>query len=84
MNCGSSKPSAAAGCLAGQLLAAKLNLAAGTDPCITQTVAQADALLRSIGYAGPSGAYKLSAEQRAEAIALKDALDIYNNGGGCG
>ena len=36
-----------------------------------------------INYTGPSGTYSLTSVQRNLAIALKDALDKYNNGGGC-
>ena len=36
-----------------------------------------------ITYTGPTGNYTLSAAQRAEAILLKDAMDKYNNNGGC-
>ncbi len=83
MNCGTSSQNGAAGCLAGQLLAAKLNVKNGAGTCIAPTIADADAFLVSINYVGPSGTYSLSAAQRALAIQLKDALDRYNNGLGC-
>jgi IgGFc binding protein/Divergent InlB B-repeat domain/Bacterial Ig-like domain (group 1) len=83
MNCGTSSQNGAAGCLAGQLLAAKLNVKNGAGTCIAPTIANADAFLVSINYVGPSGTYSLSAAQRALAIQLKDALDKYNNGLGC-
>ena len=90
MNCSSSKPSALIGCLAGQLLAAELNLANASDPCIKPTVNKANSFLSAgtvtaggrtatgINYTGPSGTYTLSAAQRAVAETLKNALDLYN------
>jgi len=83
LNCGKSSPNNAVGCLAGQLLAAKLNVKNGAGTCIAQTVASADAFLFSIGYTGPNATYTLTATQRAQAIQLKDLLDTYNNGVGC-
>ncbi len=93
MNCGSSKDQDAVGCLAGHLLATKLNLANGSLACpsILQAVANADALLKGqvvsgvtgINYTGPSGKYTLTASQRALAISLKTALDRYNNNLSC-
>ncbi len=80
--CGHGQSADALGCLAGHLLAAKLNLANGADPCIGPVVGQADAFLRSLGYAGP-GTYSLSSSQRETALTLKNKLDAYNNGGGC-
>lgn len=82
MSCGEGQPNGALGCLAGQLLAAKLNVANGADPCIGAVTDKADGLLRSKGYAGP-GAYSLTPEERAMALSLKDLLANYNNGGGC-
>ena len=84
MNCGSNKAKSAVGCLAAQLLAAKLNIANGSDQCIAEVVTQADALLSKIGYSGSSASYELTADQRAQAIALKNVLDTYNKAGGCG
>jgi hypothetical protein len=91
MNCSSSSSQGAIGCLAGHLLATKLNLANGSSTCITGTVANADAFLKGqvvmgvtgISYTGPSGTYALTAAQRTLAISLKDKMDTYNNGGGC-
>jgi hypothetical protein len=89
-NCSSSKAGDLIGCLAAQLLAAKLNLANASDPCIQPTVTKAGAFLSGgtvtaggvtatgITYTGP-GTYTLSASQRAVAETLKDALDKYNN-----
>jgi hypothetical protein len=90
-NCSSSKASDLISCLAAQLLAAKLNLANASDPCIQPTVTKADAFLSGgtvtaggvtatgVTYTGPSGTYTLSASQRAVAETLKNALDKYNN-----
>ena len=89
MNCSNSGSNStqnqnAAGCLAGHLLAAELNVANGAPTCISTTIADANAFLISIGYTGPSGNYSsLSSAQRAQAIGLKNALDAYNNGLGC-
>jgi hypothetical protein len=95
MNCSSSKNGDLIGCLAGQLLAAKLNLANASSPCITSTVNKADAFLSGgtvtaggrtatgVNYTGPSGTYTLSANQRAVAETLKNALDKYNNNKAC-
>jgi hypothetical protein len=49
----------------------------------TPTVAFAGITATGINYTGPSGAYSLTSVQRNLAIALKDALDKYKNGGGC-
>ena len=90
-NCGSSKPGDAIGCLAGQLLAAELNLANAASPCIQPTVNKASSFLKGgtvtvagttatgINYVGPSGTYTLNANQRTVAIKLSTALDAYNN-----
>jgi hypothetical protein len=93
MNCSSSKPNDAIGCLAGHLLATKLNLANGSLACpgILQAVADADAFLKGqtvngvpgINYVGPSGSYTLTAAQRNLAVSLKTALDRYNNNISC-
>ncbi len=95
MNCSSSSANGAIGCLSGHLLATKFNLKNGSDSCIQGVVDKADAFLKAqsvtyggytatgVNYTGPSATYTLSATQRSLAIALKDALDKYNNGGGC-
>jgi hypothetical protein len=83
MNCGNHSAQNAVGCLAAQLLAAKLNVKNGAGTCIAPTIAEADAFLVSVGYTGPSGTYTLTSDQRDHAIDLKDALDAYNNGLGC-
>src|SRR6185503_12411557 len=89
MNCSSSKPNDAIGCLAGHLLATNLNLANGSLACpgILQAVADADAFLKGqtvngvpgINYVGPTGTYTLTAAQRALVVSLKTLLDRYNN-----
>jgi hypothetical protein len=90
-NCSSSKAGDLIGCLAAQLLAAELNLANASDPCIQPTVTKAEEFLSGgtvtvggvtatgVNYTGPSGTYTLSASQRAVAETLKNALDRYNN-----
>ena len=83
MNCGNSGPQNAVGCLAGQLLAAELNVDNGSSPCITPTISQANAFLTSIGYIGPTGTYKLTPAQRATAVSLSDTLSTYNSRGTC-
>ncbi|HXQ36574.1 MAG TPA: hypothetical protein VN843_21355, partial [Anaerolineales bacterium] len=92
MNCSSSKPNDAIGCLAGHLLAAKLNVANGAgNACIAAVITKANNFLKSmvvdgvtgINYVGPTGNYTLSAAQRTLTISLKDALDKYNNNLGC-
>jgi len=93
MNCSSTKAQDAIGCLAGHLLATKLNLANGSLACpsILQAVADADAFLKGqtvngvpgINYTGPSGSYTLTAAQRNLVISLKTKLDNYNNNSSC-
>jgi hypothetical protein len=95
MNCGSAQPNVAVGCLAGHLLAAKLNVKNNADECIQPVIDKADAYLEGqsvtyggitatgVNYTGPAATYTLPDDERALAIALKDALDKYNNGGGC-
>jgi|GEM_PF-6472539 len=89
-NCSKSKAADAIGCLAGHLLTAELNLAAGIAARGVADVARADRFLRAesvdgivgIRYAGP-GTYALGKVQRSLALSLKNALDAYNNGLGC-
>jgi hypothetical protein len=83
MNCSSSKDQDAVGCLAGHLLAAKLNRANGSLACIDPVIAQADAFQLSINYSGPGAKYTLTPAQRSTAISLKTALDQYNNNISC-
>jgi hypothetical protein len=74
----------AVGCLAAQLLAAKLNVKNGSSNCINPTIALADAFLIGISYIGPGGTYSgITSAQRAYAITLKTALDNYNKGLSC-
>jgi hypothetical protein len=94
-NCSGSKTNDAIGCLAGQLLAAELNLANGASPCIQPTVDKATSFLKGgtvtvggttatgVNYVGPSGTYTLNANQRAVALALALALDAYNQNKSC-
>jgi hypothetical protein len=85
MNCSNSSTSTqnAVGCLAGHLLAAKLNVANGSSTCIAPIITAADTFLTSIGYTRPTGTFTLTADQRATAISLKSTLDAYNNTGTC-
>jgi len=91
MNCSSTKPNDAIGCLAGHLLAAKLNVANGALACIQPIIDQADTFLSGgtvngvpgITYLGPTGTYKLTTAQRNMAISLKTKLDTYNNNISC-
>lgn len=69
--------------LAAQLLAAKLNVAAGASTCsaVTTAITQADALLVTVGYAGPpSSLIGPKGAHRAVALSLASTLDNYNNG----
>jgi hypothetical protein len=87
---GKNKANDAAYELAAQLLAAKLNLAAGAETCtaVQQAVINGQALLDTINFTG-SGDYlgpkvkgsKLT--QRNQALALATTLDQYNNGNLC-
>jgi hypothetical protein len=90
-NCSSSSSQDAIGCLAGQLLAAELNLANFANQCIQPTVNKANTFLKGgtvtvkgktaagVNYIGPTGTYTLNATQRAIAVALSNALNAYNN-----
>jgi hypothetical protein len=84
-NCSNATTSSqnAVGCLAAQLLGAKLNVANSSNPCINSTIASADAFLTSIAYIGPTGTYSLTSAQRTTALNLQAALTKYNQGGGC-
>lgn len=85
MNCGNSGSQNAFGCLAGQLLAAKLNVANGApNSCIGATIMSADSLLESYapgGYVGPTGTYTLTSSQRSAALGLATTLSNYNMNG---
>lgn len=82
VNCSNSSAQNAAGCLAGQLLVAELNLANGaaSPACATTAVSQANSYLIAIGYSGPTGTYSLTASQRLTAVSLASTLDNYNSG----
>lgn len=74
--------------LAKQLVATRLNLAAGTDDaCIAGVVADADAWLTAhpvgSGVTGGSAAWTTVADGGEGGEDLKDALDDYNNGRSC-
>jgi hypothetical protein len=83
----SSKTSAGINCLAAQLLAAELNVANNASNCADGIIADANTFLSGgtvdgvtgVVYTGPK-TYTVTAAQRAEAISLKTALDMYNNG----
>ncbi|MFL5963935.1 MAG: hypothetical protein ACJ757_13695 [Gaiellaceae bacterium] len=97
MNCANSNY--AISCLAGHLLAAEYNIANKSNPCISGVITSANAFLTnptatsvtyggytatSMNYTGPQPSYSgLTSAQRSLALALKNALDKYNNGGGC-
>jgi len=85
MNCSNTKAQNAVGCLAGELLTAKLNIANGgpTPTCVTSAISSADALLTTVGYTGLSGTYTLTSAQRQQAVSLASTLDTYNSTGTC-
>jgi hypothetical protein len=71
----------ALGGLAGQLLAAELNVAGGGGaPCVQAAISHANALLSSLFYVGPGPSYNLASWQRQDAIALGTTLANYNSG----
>lgn len=72
------KCSAPVNCLAGHLLAAQLDVANGSSACIQSTIDDANAFLTSVSYTGP-GSYTLTSTQKAQALALEQALDSYTN-----
>ena len=85
MNCSTGMQTSqdALGCLAGHLLAAKLSVASGADPCISDIITMADNLLIMESYVGPSGSYSLPLAIRRLAITLSSILDVYTNRRGC-
>lgn len=85
MDCGASKDLGVIGCLAGQLLAAKLNVKNGSSNCINSLITQAEAILVAAGYQGPGQPLTtpLTGSQRQTAERLSAKLDRYNNGKGC-
>jgi hypothetical protein len=69
--------------LAAQLLAAKLNIAAGASTCtsVNTAIAHADSLLSGIGYTGPGSTTVAAGNpKRADFLATASLLDQYNNG----
>ncbi len=66
--------------MAAQLLAAKLNFAAGATQCVAATtaVSQAQSLLATIKFDGVNHD-KMSASQTTQANTLGTTLDNYNN-----
>jgi hypothetical protein len=69
--------------LAAQLLAAKLNVAAGASTCasVTNAIAHADSLLVQIGYSGPpSSKVGPGSPLRSDFLSTAALLDNYNNG----
>jgi sugar lactone lactonase YvrE len=84
-NCGV-KTGDAVGCLAGQLLVAKLNIADGVaSGCITTTVTNAHTFLTApptgtVNYTGP-GSYTLTKSQRRTALDMVDSLVTFNTSG---
>ena len=72
------KCSAPANCLAAHLLAAELDMAAGSATCILPVVNDANALLSSIGYHGVAN-YTLTSAQATQALSDEVALDNYTN-----
>jgi hypothetical protein len=66
------------GCLAGQLLATELNVANGGSTCIAPVIAQANALLVTIGYNGP-GTGSVTSAQAAQAKSLASQLAAYSS-----
>ena len=67
-----------ANCLAGHLLAAELDVAGGSAPCIQSTINDANAFLSGIGYNGVAS-YSLTGAQKNQALSLETALDDYTN-----
>lgn len=72
------KCSAPVNCLAAHLLAAQLDVSAGSSTCIAGTFLTANAFLVSVGYHGVD-TYTLSDAQKATALALEQTLDNYTN-----
>ena len=71
--------------LARNLLAAKLNLAAGAETCnaVVDAVAAGDALLSSIGFDGTDNYLRPKKAEYTTANSLAGTLDAYNNGNLC-
>jgi hypothetical protein len=73
------KCSAPIDCLAGHELAAKLDLASGSNPVIQPTIDQADALLIAVSYNGPGQYTPPTAAQKTLALQLEVLIDNYTN-----
>lgn len=84
MNCSNSSAPTVVSCLAGEQLAAELNIKHGANVChIAGTVSAVNTFLVAIAYAGPNGKYKLSPDQRRQATSDSNALDAYNTDATC-
>jgi hypothetical protein len=97
MNCSNSSAQNAIGCLAGQLLAARLNLANNAVDTIDLAVNSAQQFLgitgsavtvtyagltaKGIMYTGPTATFSLTSAQRALAVKLSADLSAYNASG---
>lgn len=80
-NCGT-RSGDGVGCLAGQLLVAKLNVGDGvTDTCISTTIVDADIFLIARAYSGPLATYSLTKAQRSASMRLASALANFNTNG---
>jgi hypothetical protein len=66
-------------CLAGHELAAKLDLASGSNPSITPVIKEADALLIEVKYNGPGNFTPPTAAQKAKALELEEKIDAFTN-----
>ena len=82
---GTNKAKDAAYELAAQLLAAKLNLAAGAETCTAQNTAVTNGqlLLDQINFTGSGSYLEKSSNNRTKALNLAATLDRYNNGNLC-
>jgi hypothetical protein len=72
------KCSAPVNCLAAHLLAAELDVSAGSSTCIAGTFLSANSFLTSVGYHGVDS-YTLTSAQASTALALEQTLDNYTN-----
>jgi hypothetical protein len=66
-------------CLAAHELAAKLDVAGGSNPVINPVLAQADALLIAVNYNGVGNFTPPTAAQKALALQLEVTIDNYTN-----
>jgi hypothetical protein len=67
--------------LAAQLLAAKLNVAAGVPPCVQGAIDKADLRLTIAGYAGPDTTSPPAKNLKRSVNMIKNKLDEFNNNG---